>query len=104
MLDEAPGVGWLYVSQAGAVAEPILRGLVPLQTPRGTCRAQGRQALTERVGGTSCRRPMFPSESGSLSRVRLCDPTDYTVPGILQARMLEWAAFPFARESSQPGD
>ena len=32
----------------------------------------------------------------------LCDPTDYTVPGILQARILEWVAFPFCRGSSQP--
>ena len=28
----------------------------------------------------------------------LCDPTDYTVHGILQARILEWVAFPFSRE------
>ena len=32
----------------------------------------------------------------------LCDPMDYTVPGILQARILEWVAFPFCRRSSQP--
>ena len=29
-----------------------------------------------------------------LCRVRLCDPMDYTVHGILQARILEWVAFP----------
>ena len=29
----------------------------------------------------------------------LCDPMDYTVHGILQARILEWAAFPFSRGS-----
>ena len=29
-----------------------------------------------------------------------CDPMDYTVPGVLQARILEWVAFPFSRESS----
>ena len=29
---------------------------------------------------------------------------DYTVHGILQARTLEWVAFPFSRESSQPRD
>ena len=29
---------------------------------------------------------------------------DYTVRGILQARVLEWVAFPFSRRSSQPGD
>ena len=31
----------------------------------------------------------------SLSHV--CDPIDYTVHGILQARILEWVAFPFPR-------
>ena len=29
---------------------------------------------------------------------------DYTVHGILQARILEWVAFPFSRGSSQPSD
>ena len=33
-----------------------------------------------------------------------CDPMDYTVHGILQARILEWVAFPFSRGSSQPRD
>ena len=32
----------------------------------------------------------------------LCDPMDYTVHGILQARILEWVAFPFSRAFSQP--
>ena len=31
----------------------------------------------------------------------LCDLMDYTVHGILQARILEWVAFPFSRGSSQ---
>ena len=34
----------------------------------------------------------------------LYDPMDYTVRGILQARILEWVAFPFSRGSSQPRD
>ena len=34
----------------------------------------------------------------------LFDPTDYTVHGILQVRMLEWVAFSFCRGSSQPRD
>ena len=34
----------------------------------------------------------------------LYDLMDYTVHGILQARTLEWVAFPFSRESSQPRD
>ena len=29
---------------------------------------------------------------------------DYTVHGILQARILEWVAFPFSRGSPQPRD
>ena len=33
----------------------------------------------------------------------LCNPMNYTVHGILQARMLEWVSFPFSRGSSQPG-
>ena len=40
----------------------------------------------------------------SLSHVWLCDPMDYTIHGILQARILEWVAFPFSRGSSQPRD
>ena len=34
----------------------------------------------------------------------LCNPMDYRVHGILQARILEWIAFPFSRGSSWPGD
>ena len=37
--------------------------------------------------------PSFPT---------LCDRMDYTVHGILQARILAWVAFPFPRGSSQP--
>ena len=38
------------------------------------------------------------------SRPTLCEPMDYTVHRILQARILQWAAFPFSRGSSQPRD
>ena len=34
----------------------------------------------------------------------LCDPMDYTVHGILQARILETVAVPFSRGSLQPRD
>ena len=34
----------------------------------------------------------------------LCNPIEYTVHGILQARILEWVAFLFFRGSSQPRD
>ena len=43
-----------------------------------------------------------------LKVAQLCptiwDPMDYTVHEILQARILEWVAFPFSRGSSQPRD
>ena len=39
----------------------------------------------------------------------LCDPVDCSLPdssvhGLLQARILEWAAIPFSTESAQPRD
>ena len=34
----------------------------------------------------------------------LCNPMDYTVHAILQARILEWVAFSFSRGSSKPRD
>ena len=37
------------------------------------------------------------------SRLALCDPRDYTVHGILQARILEQVAFPFSRDLPDPG-
>ena len=37
------------------------------------------------------------------SFLTLCTLMDCTVCGILQARVLEWVAFPFSRGSSQPG-
>ena len=45
----------------------------------------------------------------SQSCPTLCDPVDCrlrgsSVHGILQARVLEWAAVPFSRGSSRPGD
>ena len=36
------------------------------------------------------------------SCLTLCDPMDYTVHEILQARILEWVAVPFSSGSSQP--
>ena len=38
------------------------------------------------------------------SCLTLCDPMVYTAHGILQARILEWVAFPFSRGSSQARD
>ena len=46
--------------------------------------------------------PQESSESVTQLCLTLCDPMDYTVHGILQARILEWVDFPFSRGSSQP--
>ena len=43
-------------------------------------------------------------ESKSCSVVSLCDPMDYTLQVIYQARILKWVAVPFSRVSSQPCD
>ena len=45
----------------------------------------------------------------SLSRGRLCDPMDCSLPrssvhGLFQARVLEWVALSFSRRSSRPRD
>jgi len=48
---------------------------------------------------------VFESEvKVTQSCLTLCDPMDCTVHGILQARILEWVAFPFSRGSSHPRD
>ena len=47
---------------------------------------------------------LLESETKWKSLSRLCNPMDYTVHGILQARILEWVAFPFSKGSSQPRD
>ena len=49
------------------------------------------------------------TEVKSLSRVRLCDPMDYSLPGssvhgIFQAIVLEWIAISFSSGSSRPRD
>ena len=46
-----------------------------------------------------------PVETESRSvRSTLCDPMDYTVHEVLQARILEQVAIPFSRGSSRPRD
>ena len=47
---------------------------------------------------------MWVKQKITQSCPTLCDPMDYTVHGILQARILEWVAFPFSRGSSQSRD
>ena len=48
--------------------------------------------------------PMKSKVKATQSCPALCDSMDYTAHGILQARILEWVAFPFFKGSSQPRD
>ena len=80
----------LSAQQAGAGRghPPMLPATVSvLPEPRVTCFPQSKQ-LKVKV---------------TQSCPTLCDPRDL-VHGILQARILEWVAFPFSRGSSQPRD
>ena len=44
----------------------------------------------------------YPRVKAAQSCLTVCNPMDYTIHGILQARILEWVAFAFSRGSSQP--
>ena len=44
-----------------------------------------------------CSTLFFKKVKVAQSCLTLCEPMDYTVHGILQARVLEWVAFPFSR-------
>ena len=44
------------------------------------------------------------SESHSLESDSFCNHMEYTIHGLLQARILEWVASPFSRGSSQSRD
>ena len=59
--------------------------------------------LSSRYGRKMMLREIKWSESRQLCPT-LCDPMDYTVHGILQARIWEWVAGPFSRGSFQPQD
>ena len=61
--------------------------------------------LTELQGFCSCDESENEVKvTVSQSCPTLCDPVGYTIHGILQARILEWVAFPFTRGSSQARD
>ena len=51
------------------------------------------------VGSRSLAASVCSEGESPQSCPTLCDPVDYPVHGILQARILEWVAFPFSRRS-----
>ena len=76
------------ISTAGS---PLSPSLLPESMPRG-------------AGLNGNFQPVWSEVKVTQPCPTLCDPMDYTVHGILQARILEWVAIPFAKGSSQPGD
>ena len=63
------------------------------------CTEQTEETILEEViicfiGGVNC------SVVSNSTTPMDCSPPGSSVPGILQARMLEWFAIPFSRESS----
>ena len=65
------------------------------------CRAAGSQVSSAPVPAPRNRPRSEPVVNGkALNCVRLFADVGYTVHGILQARMLEWVAFPFSSGSS----
>ena len=93
------------------IAFPFLGGEwsgLPFSSPRdfpdqgiesGSPAFQADSLLSEPPG-----KPLKEKVKFAQSCLALCNPMDYTVPGTLQARILEWIAFPFLRGSSQPRD
>ena len=76
------------------------------------CRNLGKQSPSEGLGGwKTAHRVLNPyileirkKVKITRSSLTLCNPMDYTVHGILQARILECITIPFSRGSSQPRD
>ena len=78
-----------------------------LQPPRPSMSSQGFKQLLIREG-RECR-----NKGGAVKKQRevkvaqscptLCNPMDCIVHGILQARILEWVAFPFSMDLPNPG-
>ena len=92
--------GFSSAAQAPAAAAPGLSGCA--QTLEGGLRCYEACRIFPDQGWNWA--PLHCKVKVTQSRLILCDPMDYTVHGILQARILEWVAFPFCRGSSQPKD
>ena len=68
----------------------------------GAASKPGDSPAPSRVIHTHSRLQFYTKVKVAQSGPTFCDPMDYIVHGILQARILEWVAFPFLR-GSNPG-
>ena len=71
------------------------QGTLTCYGPWGHKESDTTQGLNSAQSLQSCPTPCEPMD---------CSPPGSSVHGILQARILEWVAMPFSRESSQPRD
>ena len=63
-------------------------------------RDQGQVTCAHVVVCITVENPELRKVKVAQSCLALCNPMVYTVHGILQARILEWVAFPFSKGSS----
>ena len=105
------GCSGLPVFSPGDLHNPGIEPRSPsLQVDSLPAKSQGKPKNT-RVGRLSLLQQIFPPRNQTGSEVivtkscsTLCNPMDYRVHGILQARILKWVAFPFSGASSKPRD
>ena len=67
---------------------------------KGCCKVQ--TSLQEPFKSVALKIALVAKLCQTLCHSMDCNPSGSSVYGILQARILEWVAFPFSRESSQP--
>jgi len=106
-LGRLPSVGsWLHTGEDSRVSHSkVKEGLFREETHsihRVLAISEGKRGT--RVWGLSVFIGVSNFVKVTQSCPNLCDPKNCIVPGILQARILEWVPFPFSRVSSQPRD
>ena len=74
------------------------------QEEKGTTEDEMTGCITDSMNMSLSKLQEIVKVKVALCCLTLCDSMDYTVHGILQARILEWVAFPFSRGFSQPKD
>ena len=90
-------------SPTGMTLSKVLDKSVP-QFPHLSSRDNQRPYLTACFWGLKTIVCIKSEVKVAQSCPTLCNPTDCTVHGILQARILQWVAYSFSRGSSQPRD
>ena len=100
-----PSLGPLHSPYFSIITCP--RKHIEKQNPAGVWRMKGAERPPSGRGGKPEILIIVSIPTGKVKVTRscptLCHPMDYTVHGILQARILEWVAFPSSRDLPNPG-